>query len=684
MMTDKQTKVNQQMQVERELRENEARFRSIVENSQSGIFIVDEKYEFIYINDMLCRILGRSHEEIIGLDFRSILDEESKQIVADRYARSQKGEDTPPRYEFNIVRKDGEKRRVDMSVSMIRDIEGRPRSVGQAIDITERKLAEQAIQESQKRFQGMVETINEWVWEVDTTGTYTYVSPRVKDLLGYEPEEVLGKTPFHLMPPEEAERLGSVFGELISQQAPLENLENVNQHKDGRLVILETSSVPIYDDDGNFIGYRGTDRDITEQAQMEQQIRKTLERRGEQLRLTTEIAQDIGAAPGLEEIYERVVTLVKERFGYYHTQIFRHDIEKNDMVVIEGYGTAGQKMLAAEHSLPYGKGVVGTAAATGEPVLASDVTTDPNWVPHPDMPNTKGELAVPIKWQNEVLGILDVQSDQAGALTEEDQVVLMGLAGQIASAIMSAQAKDILERQAAQLTILNRTGRNVASILDQDELLQRAVDALSNELGYFQAAVMLVDTEANDLYVAAATDNFWEIIPDGFRQPLNKGAIGKAAQIGETVLIDDAANNPLPYRIGKWLSPSSVSTPIKVGGRVIGILEVEAESTWAFDENDISVTETMADQIAIAIENARLLEQVQTRARREQTLREITARVRTFTDPDAIVRATVRELGTVLGRPTFARLGSAEELSQSPEDKNGQSTNDLSSQNGGE
>lgn len=174
-----------------------------------------------------------------------------------------------------------------------------------------------------------------------------------------------------------------------------------------------------------------------ERRRLERQIQKSLERRAQQVELTTEIAQEIAGAPELGSLYERVVTLVKEHLGYYHVQIFRYDEEFEAMRVVEGYGDAGDKMKAAGHHLPYGEGVVGTAAATGNPVLASDVTADPYWKPHPDLPATEGELAIPIKLRDEVLGVLDVQSDQAGALTEEDQVMLLGLAGQIASAIES-------------------------------------------------------------------------------------------------------------------------------------------------------------------------------------------------------------------------------------------------------
>jgi PAS domain S-box-containing protein len=158
-------------------------------------------------------------------------------------------------------------------------------SVHIAKDVTERKRAEETLRRSEQRFRNLVETTSDWVWEVDENCVYTYVSPRIHDLLGYQPEEVLGKTPFDLMPPDESERVASIFDPIMTQHAPFRDLENTNQHRDGRLVVLETSGVPFFDTDGRFLGYRGIDRDISERKRAEDALRKAhdgLERRVEE------------------------------------------------------------------------------------------------------------------------------------------------------------------------------------------------------------------------------------------------------------------------------------------------------------------------------------------------------------------------------------------------------------------
>lgn len=144
-------------------------------------------------------------------------------------------------------------------------------------DITKRKQTERKLHESEERFRSLVETTSDWLWEVDANSVYTYTSPKIKDILGYEPEEIIGKTPFDLMPSDEAERVSKLFQAAIESKKPLTWLENTNLHKDGRLIVLETSGVPIFNENGVFLGYRGIDRDITERKKAEQKLKESEE-----------------------------------------------------------------------------------------------------------------------------------------------------------------------------------------------------------------------------------------------------------------------------------------------------------------------------------------------------------------------------------------------------------------------
>lgn len=137
--------------------------------------------------------------------------------------------------------------------------------------------AEAALRESEERYRTLVETVSDCVWEVDENAVYTFVSPRVRDLLGYEPGEILGKTPFDLMPPDEALRVKEIFGPYAARREPFPAIENTNMHRDGHPVLLETSGAPFFDANGTFRGYRGIDREIGARKRAEEAIRRSEE-----------------------------------------------------------------------------------------------------------------------------------------------------------------------------------------------------------------------------------------------------------------------------------------------------------------------------------------------------------------------------------------------------------------------
>jgi PAS domain S-box-containing protein len=134
-----------------------------------------------------------------------------------------------------------------------------------------------ALQRSEHLFRSLVETTSDWIWEIDQHGVYTYASPQVEGLLGYRPEDIIGRTPFDLMPADEAERVRVLFQEIARSLRPFSGLENVNVHRDGRLIVIETSGTPIFDEQGGYAGYRGFDRDTTIGKRAQREIATTVD-----------------------------------------------------------------------------------------------------------------------------------------------------------------------------------------------------------------------------------------------------------------------------------------------------------------------------------------------------------------------------------------------------------------------
>jgi GAF domain-containing protein len=204
-------------------------------------------------------------------------------------------------------------------------------------------------------------------------------------------------------------------------------------------------------------------REITERHQLEQQIKHSLARRTDQVQTSTEIAQEIAATPVLDELFQQVVDLVQARFRYYHAQVYT--LEKDNLIMQAGTGNAGQQMKQNKHLLPISaqKSLVVQAATSHEPILVPDVVHNAYWLPNSLLPRTKSEIAVPIILSGEVLGVLDVQADTVGGLDTEDQLLLLGLCGQIAVAINNRRleaeqqkTEEALKAYARQLERSNR------------------------------------------------------------------------------------------------------------------------------------------------------------------------------------------------------------------------------------
>jgi PAS domain S-box-containing protein len=246
---------------------DELYLEAILSSIQAGVIIIDvDSHEIVDVNEAAAKLIGTSKERITG------------RICHKYVCPAEKGK--CPITNLKQV--------IDNSERTLIDINGKPIPILKTvvpiilrnrsyllesfIDITDRKLAEESLRASEERFRSLTESTSDWIWEVDQYAVYTYSSPKVKDLLGYEPNEIIGKSPFDLMPIDELLRISGIADSIIKSREPFTAFENTNLHKNGQRVTLETSGVPIFDKDSNFLGYRGIDRDITDRKKAEEEI----------------------------------------------------------------------------------------------------------------------------------------------------------------------------------------------------------------------------------------------------------------------------------------------------------------------------------------------------------------------------------------------------------------------------
>jgi PAS domain S-box-containing protein len=335
--------------------ETEQMFRAIVENSHAGIFTVDDAFHITYANDMVSQLLLRSNEEIIGHDFREFLDEESQKLVAERYVRRQMGENVPPRYEFNIVQKDGHKRRVEISSTIFRSVSGSLRTVGQVLDITERKqaeeelhkaheelesrveirtselseanrllqneiaqraLAEESLRQSELKYRHLVQSTNTIILEMNTEGKITFFNSFAEQFFGYAESEILGKSVLGTIVPlrDSADRdLKAMIEDILRNPEQYRLNENENMRRNGERVWIVWTNQPLFDEEGKLrdilcVGIDRTEQKRSEQmlAQREREKAATEERNRLARDLHDAVSQTLFSASLISEVLPRL------------------------------------------------------------------------------------------------------------------------------------------------------------------------------------------------------------------------------------------------------------------------------------------------------------------------------------------------------------------------------------------
>lgn len=202
---------------------------------------------------------------------QAVHPDDRKSVIAAVHNSVEKGADY--NIEHRVVWPDGTVHWMHESGGVVRAEDGTALNMlGVVRDISERKQADEDLRQSEARFKDIAESMSDWIWEVDAQGVYTYCSGRVEDILGFRPDEIIGRTPFDFMSADEVEKIANIFSDIIAKKAPIKNLENWNIANDGRRVCLLTNGIPLFDDDGNLMGYRGVDSDITERKVAEEQL----------------------------------------------------------------------------------------------------------------------------------------------------------------------------------------------------------------------------------------------------------------------------------------------------------------------------------------------------------------------------------------------------------------------------
>jgi two-component system, NarL family, sensor histidine kinase DevS len=267
---------------------------------------------------------------------------------------------------------------------------------------------------------------------------------------------------------------------------------------------------------------------------------------------------------------------------------------------------------------PEGRGVLGVVLRDGKPLRLADLSQHPESTGFPaHHPRMTSFLGVPIVYQGRVLGDLYL-TNKIGAdeFSPEDETIVTLFAAQAAVAMENARLFENEARRSAQLDALNRVGRDLTRILDLDQLLQRMAEMLQESFNYQNVQVFWVDPGRQTLQVRALVGLLQGRVPSGASQPMGQGIAGWVARNQGKVLCNDVSQDPRYFPLLGFEASAQLAVPVIIKDEVVAVINVDGMEPYAFDEGDAKSLETLADQLAVAIENIRLYRQQQEQAQR--------------------------------------------------------------------
>ena len=317
-----------------------------------------------------------------------------------------------------------------------------------------------------------------------------------------------------------------------------------------------------------------------------------------------EVADVVNTTLDLDTLLRRVAELIRRAIDY---QIFAILLLNEKTQELRFRFAIGHTPETIEKTrVKMGEGVTGLAAQKREPILVEDVRNTPFYIEA--LPHVRSELAIPLIVKNRVIGVIDIESTHANYFTPEHSRLLTVVGSRIAIGIENARLYTRVSRQARTLILLNEISRDLSSILNLDELLKRIGEQLTRIIDYQMFSILLVDPTGTKLEHRFSL-RFNEKVQIKQQIPLGEGLVGYSAQHKEPLLIPDVTKDPRYIKLNPE-TRSELVVPLIYQGNVIGVLDLEHTKRRFFTEDHLRTMSTLAAQISIAIENARLYERV--------------------------------------------------------------------------
>jgi PAS domain S-box-containing protein len=636
------------------------------------------------LNDRLYDMLGTTAEEEGGYELsaeeyiKKYVHPEDAGLPAEAIQAALQSLD-PQNYkgsvEYRLIRKDGQIRYTLSNNRLVVNEQGRVvGTVGSFLDITERKLAEEALRRNEAQLSEALQIAKLGYWEYDVARDlfqfndqfYALFHTTAGQVGGYQISSAQYAQTF--VHPDDTSVVSSEIGKgLASTDRHYSHpLEHRICYADGGVGYISVSFNIDRDEQGQILRCYGANQDITEHKQVEEAIAK----QAAELATVAEVSTTTATTLEPERLVQSVVDVTKERFGLYHAHIYLLDAEGDNLTLTAGAGEVGHKMVAQGWQIPLDReqSLVARAARTRQGVIINDVRAEPDFMPNELLPETRAEMAVPVIAGDKVLGVFDVQSDQPGSFSQEDVNIYSTLAAQVGIALQNARQFEQTQAALAQSDKLFAASRSLTQAADLQELVKAVVSTLNiPRINRALLSTFNYDSTGS-LESLDIIANWWngaghEVTVIGTHYPLEVIRAMPMFVSPTPVFFNDTLNDErvdnVTLELVKQLNLRTVAIlPLHLGSHQIGALVLEGEEVHNFTQDETRLFSALAPQIATMLENRRQFERAQKQAERESTLNVISQKIQGATTVEAALQIAARELGRALGAPlTIAQIG---------------------------